>query len=555
MMTARTMSAAIRNDAELVDESLSGNRDAFGQIVSRYQSLICSLAYSATGSLSQSEDLAQDTFVTAWKQLADLREPAKLRSWLCGIARNIVNNSLRRQGREPSHAAETLEAIAEPHASGPSPVEHVISREEEAILWRSLEQIPEIYREPLILFYREHQSVEIVAANLELTEDAVKQRLSRGRKLLQEQVLAFVEGALARTNPGQAFTLGVLAALPAMTISVKAATIGVAAKGSAAAKGAGLIGLGGAMLAPLLGFYGMWEDYRMKKKAGHSARELKPLKIYYTAIAASIVAEVLACCAVMYYGGALIKTNPSLFVALMLGLILGYPLALAAFARRIFRDAKKLAAEQTPVEIAAKPRGPVWEYRSRFELLGLPFIHIRFGGWFGRRLDRLKAKPVKAWIAVTDTRAVGALFAYGSSAIAPIGVGACAIGLFSFGAFSLGAFAVGGFGFGMWALAPFAFGWQAFGDCAIAWNAAWGGQYAIAHHFAIGETAYAAQANNEFVQHLLKSNSFFQFCTAKMTFARMILIIWVWAISILISQIVQGWVVGSKNKQKANQGI
>jgi hypothetical protein len=43
-----------------------------------------------------------------------------------------------------------------------------------------------------------------------LTEDAVKQRLSRGRKMLHEQVLAFVEGALARTNPGKAFTLGVV---------------------------------------------------------------------------------------------------------------------------------------------------------------------------------------------------------------------------------------------------------------------------------------------------------------------------------------------------------
>jgi hypothetical protein len=58
MMNTRTMSATIQNDAELVTASLSGDRDAFGLIVSRYQSLVCSLAYSATGSLSQSEDLA-----------------------------------------------------------------------------------------------------------------------------------------------------------------------------------------------------------------------------------------------------------------------------------------------------------------------------------------------------------------------------------------------------------------------------------------------------------------------------------------------------------------
>jgi len=59
---------------------------------------------------------------------------------------------------------------------------------------------------------------------------------------------------------------------------------------------------------------------------------------------------------------------------------------------------------------------PVWEYRSRFELLGLPLIHVRFGGSLGGRIeDRLKRsmKPLKAWFAVTDTFAIGGFFAYG----------------------------------------------------------------------------------------------------------------------------------------------
>jgi hypothetical protein len=51
MKTTRTMETAADNDADLVADSLNGNRDAFEQIVARYQSLICSLAYSATGSL------------------------------------------------------------------------------------------------------------------------------------------------------------------------------------------------------------------------------------------------------------------------------------------------------------------------------------------------------------------------------------------------------------------------------------------------------------------------------------------------------------------------
>src|SRR5438270_11831425 len=146
------------SDSKLVTESLAGNRDAFGWIVARYQSLLCALAYSATGSLSQSEDLAQETFVTAWQQLAGLREPEKLRSWLCRISRNLTYDALRKQGREPSHKAEPLEEIQESPAPEPLPSDCTISRAEEAILWRSMERIPESYREPLALYYREPQS-------------------------------------------------------------------------------------------------------------------------------------------------------------------------------------------------------------------------------------------------------------------------------------------------------------------------------------------------------------------------------------------------------------
>src|SRR6266704_2789944 len=143
MMTT-TMSATANNDAELVIASLSGNRDAFGQIVSRYQSLICSLAYSATGSLGESEDLAQETFITAWKHLRHLREAAKLRAWLCGIARNRIRNFLRREGREPVRKAEIIDAEHESVAHDPIPADHAISKEEASILWRSLERLPDL---------------------------------------------------------------------------------------------------------------------------------------------------------------------------------------------------------------------------------------------------------------------------------------------------------------------------------------------------------------------------------------------------------------------------
>jgi RNA polymerase sigma factor (sigma-70 family) len=269
MMINDVMHTTEPNDAALVAECLDGSREAFRRIVGRYQTLICSLAYSATGNVSQSEDMAQETFMAAWKDLRLLREPDKLRAWLCGIVRSRIQKSMRREGREPVYNATTLEEAHDAPAREALPSEQTISREEEVILWRSLEKIPELYREPLVLFYREDRSIEQVAEALELSQDAVKQRLSRGRKLLQEEVQAFVEGALRRTAPGQAFSGAVLAALPVAAGPAATAGLGVGVKGTAAAKS----GLLAVWLGPLVGFFAGFAAQWMLVRATTTERE------------------------------------------------------------------------------------------------------------------------------------------------------------------------------------------------------------------------------------------------------------------------------------------
>jgi RNA polymerase sigma factor (sigma-70 family) len=365
MMTTEQMPAAENNDAELVAESLAGQRDAFRLIVERYQSLICSLAYSATGSLCQSEDLAQETFVNAWGQLALLREPAKLRAWLCGIARNRIGKALRRDGREPAHAAEPIEAVVETHAPEPLPADHAISCEEESILWRSLERIPGTYREPLVLFYREHQSIENVAEALGLSKDAVKQRLSRGRKLLHEEVMAFVEGTLERTNPGPAFTLGVLAAIPWLSSSAKAATVGavaVAGKGSGIAKGAGMLGaagLAGMALAALSGgIAALWG----RVQGGRSARERRFLARSSWGVLAWKILLLVAILTVASFSGDVIVINRTsdavpwvLTWLVLLGLWVAYSIWMARRQRQIQLDDGVPSAVAGPDGDIARP--------------------------------------------------------------------------------------------------------------------------------------------------------------------------------------------------------
>lgn len=220
-----------RDDAELVLASAHGDRDAFGTIVVRYQNLICSLAFSALGDLSRSEDVAQETFLAAWKNLVQLREPSRFRSWLCGIARNQIRQTLRAEAREPAHRAEPLEDTDPWVPSTPPSAEQAISDEEAGILWRTLQHLPETYRVPLVLYYREQRSIEAVAQHLELSEPAVRQRLSRGRRLLEEEVLKFVESALSRSSPNHGFTRAVIAALPGAAAAKPAALAGAAGKG------------------------------------------------------------------------------------------------------------------------------------------------------------------------------------------------------------------------------------------------------------------------------------------------------------------------------------
>jgi len=517
MITNSATAVAVPSDADLVARCLVGNSDAFGQIVSRYQSLICSLTYSATGSLGESEDLAQETFITAWKHLRHLREAPKLRAWLCGIARNRIRNFLRREGREPVRKAETIDAEHESVAHDPIPADHAISKEEASILWRSLERLPELYREPLILFYREGQSVERVANELELSEDAVKQRLSRGRKLLAEEVTAFVEGALKLSTPGKAFTLSVVAALPLMTTSAKAAVIAAtAAKGSAVAKTAGLAGLFSAIASPIMILLGTYFGYRLELEGAKSARAREFVKKFYLVLGGCIALMAIVVLLVIFFAKSLVRSYPEIFIGLFISLGVTYVLVAVQLAVWVAAQQKRIRREDAADRTAGLPTAsfetePVFEYRSRRTFLGLPLVHIRLRAG-------LQRGPVKAWIALGDW-AIGGLFALGGLAIAPISFGGAAAGLITFGGASIGLLSAGGFSIGFLVVGGFAVGWQAygglavgwraFGGCALGWNGARGG-LAIAREWASGGLAMAPHANDETAKFFFENSTFFR---------------------------------------------
>jgi len=290
-----------------------------------------------------------------------LREPNRLRSWLCGIARTLITNAFRTQAREPACGAELLEAVQDAPSNEPLPSEHAITREEEAILWRSLERIPGLYREPLILFYREHQSVEQVAQALELSPDAVKQRLARGRKMLHDEVAAYVESALERTAPGRTFTLGVLAALPLLAASsATAATVGsTAAKVTLATKTAAAAGLTGAILGPVFGLLGAAYSGWCSVRNTRSPRERSFMMRQLWLQSAVFLIFMSALFAVVFLGKPLLKASPVAFGCLLGALVAGYVVGIIGWTRWINRRQRQIQLEDGTAGQLQAPQPPL----------------------------------------------------------------------------------------------------------------------------------------------------------------------------------------------------
>ncbi|MHC4882615.1 MAG: sigma-70 family RNA polymerase sigma factor [Planctomycetota bacterium] len=229
------MAKQVYDEIQVLRSCAGGDSAAFEAIVSKYQSLVCAITYSAVGQVDKSEELAQQAFINAWQNLAQLQDLDMFKAWLIAITRNVIRTFYRTQKRDIVNNAAPLDQVGDRPDSSPEPVETIISKEQEMIVQQSLERIPEMYREPMVLFYRQQQSTREVAEALDLTEETVRTRLMRGRKMLKEQVSKMVESTLAHTGPGKAFTTMVVASIAGLALTGTTATAGTAASSTGTA--------------------------------------------------------------------------------------------------------------------------------------------------------------------------------------------------------------------------------------------------------------------------------------------------------------------------------
>lgn len=238
----------------LVEQARGGHCAAFEKIVSRYQGLISGMLFSATGDFHRSEDLAQETFLIAWNRLGELKNAENPAPWLCTIAKNLAHRSFRKKSESPAANPEFFEEnLQQKESSDSDPAREMLRKEQSELVWSAIGEIPESYRETLVLYYRSGQSVKEIAVATDSSIEAVNQRLLRARKSLKSRLEKMVGDILGETAPDGVFTFSVISAIASGAVVSTGQTVLAASTGSV-----GTVAASSSTAGKTVGFASFW---------------------------------------------------------------------------------------------------------------------------------------------------------------------------------------------------------------------------------------------------------------------------------------------------------
>lgn len=183
-----------RDEAQMIASILAGDRELYHQLIQPYELSVYRMAMSFVKNETEAEDVAQEAFLKAFRDLANFRGESKFSTWLISITLNEARRRLRRQ------STVRMESLDEPAEEGAKvspallrdwreiPSESLERREVRALLQKAIEELSPIYREVLVLRDIEELSVEETAGALAISISSVKVRLHRARIMLQKEL-------------------------------------------------------------------------------------------------------------------------------------------------------------------------------------------------------------------------------------------------------------------------------------------------------------------------------------------------------------------------------
>ena len=180
-----TSSSAFQADADILERLQAKQfREAFAILLPRYRDKVFRLTFSMLRDRAMAEDTTQDVFLRIWRALPGFAGQSQLSTWIYAIAKNGCLSELRKrrptvsldQNDDDASYNPAVAALAAPEADDSATVS----------VTQLLDQLPERYRQAVVLFYMEDKSYEQTAASLGLPLGTVKALLHRARKRLIE---------------------------------------------------------------------------------------------------------------------------------------------------------------------------------------------------------------------------------------------------------------------------------------------------------------------------------------------------------------------------------
>lgn len=186
------------SDVELIDRVMAGHRDAFDELIRRYQKQALAISYRLLGNTHDAMEVTQDAFIKAYSSLPTLQQRAAFRGWLMRIVSNLSLN--KRRGRRKNVGLPTDDLLDNAGIASNSagagawmakdhdPYHGLESKELGERLRQALEKLPEKQRMALMLFTLEERPQKEVAQMLECSVEAVKWHVFQARKRLKEML-------------------------------------------------------------------------------------------------------------------------------------------------------------------------------------------------------------------------------------------------------------------------------------------------------------------------------------------------------------------------------
>jgi RNA polymerase sigma-70 factor (ECF subfamily) len=175
---------------------IPGRQRTVQKLVEEHYLALYRYAFRLSGKAADAEDLTQDTFCQAQLKLAQLRDPACTRAWLFRILRNAYLHRVRSEKHEQLVSLNDVGELSEPLPELLPPVDS-------EQLQCALNELPESFRTPIILFYFEEFSYRAIAEQMDLPLGTVMSRLARAKAFLRGRLVQPAV-ALAADGPGRA---------------------------------------------------------------------------------------------------------------------------------------------------------------------------------------------------------------------------------------------------------------------------------------------------------------------------------------------------------------